>query len=214
MSVDVTKIVGPVLSAVAPVGQALGETWAVLIGDRVAAWRLRNAASLQRAVIDEAQRFGLTVDRSRVPERYAITWFEEATKQDEPEIQELFARLLTKAANGDADALDRRHLDMLTRFTPIDAQTFQWFYAFIDGYKTRASDEFALIKAVKIEIGESSTLSIEHLITLGALERRFDTVERERFDWHDQAPHYGAKAEIMPTEMGMSLARALRSSES
>ena len=55
----------------------------------------------------------MKVDRTQIPERYAITWFEEATKQDEPEIQQLFARLLARAAAGDEDAADRRQLEIL-----------------------------------------------------------------------------------------------------
>lgn len=40
----------------------------------------------------EVGKVGLNLDRSKIPERYAFAWFEEETKQDEPENQELFAR--------------------------------------------------------------------------------------------------------------------------
>lgn len=58
-----------------------------MIGDRATAWRVDNAAAIQKAVGAEAAALGVSVDQTRIPERYALVWFEEATKQDEPEIQ-------------------------------------------------------------------------------------------------------------------------------
>src|SRR5690348_12161487 len=100
MGIDVTQMIEPAKQLVEPISATLSETWAAVIGDRVAAWRLKNAAALQLKVNEEVGKLGLQLDRSKIPERYAFAWFEEATKQDEPEIQELFARLLAQAAAG------------------------------------------------------------------------------------------------------------------
>lgn len=46
---------------------------------------MTNAAAIQKAVDAEVKALGLRVDCAKIPERYALTWFEEATKQDEAE---------------------------------------------------------------------------------------------------------------------------------
>ena len=109
--------------------QALGDAWQAVIGDRIAHWRMRNAMALQIRANEEANRLGLKIDRARIPERYAIAWFEEATKQDEPELQTLFARLLARAASGDEDAKYRRHIEIMSRLTPVDAAIFDRVYS-------------------------------------------------------------------------------------
>lgn len=122
MTIDVTKMIEPVQTALAPAGGTLSEAWAAVIGDRIAAWRLKNAAALQVEVNRQCAELGLKLDRAKIPERYAVAWFEEATKQDEPEIRILFARLLAKAANGDPAAGDRRLIEIVGRLTPLDAR--------------------------------------------------------------------------------------------
>lgn len=84
---------------------------------------------LQQATNDEASRLGLALNTARIPERYAFAWFEEATKQDEPELQTLFARLLVRAAAGEAGADDRRLIGVLKEMTPADAAVFQRVYS-------------------------------------------------------------------------------------
>lgn len=127
MDLGIGEIVKSVASS-APMA-SLGDAWQTVIGDRVAHWRLINAMELQVRTIDEARRLGLKIDNSRIPERYAFAWFEEATKQDEPELQLLFARLLARASAGDVDASDRRFITILGALTPIDAAIFQRIYS-------------------------------------------------------------------------------------
>lgn len=113
-----------------PVGQTLSDTWSTAIGDRVGFWRAKNAMRYQLLLAEEAKRLGLKVNPTKIPDRYAFAWFEEATKHDEPEIQVLFARLLARAAD---DAVmadpDRRLIDVLSRLTPADALLFQRLYS-------------------------------------------------------------------------------------
>lgn len=204
---DVTKIVSATGKALAPVNATLGDAWSALIGDRVAAWRLKNAAALQAAVDAEIGAIGLKIDRSKVPERYALTWFEEATKQDEPELQALFARLLVRAAAGDHDASDRRHLEIVTRFTPMDARAFSWFFDHHKHGSHPSFEEYAAWKRIKEELGDRAWLSIEHLLALGVLERRFDAVKKEDYDGPDE---WTASSEITATERGLSLYAACK----
>jgi hypothetical protein len=207
MAVGITEIMAPVGKVLAPINTTLSDTWFAIVGDRVSAWRLRNAAALQAVVIAQAKTHGLKLDRSKVPERYALNWFEEATKQDEPKIQELFARLLVRASAGDHDALDRRHIDVISKFTPLDARTFEWFFARAKIGVQPEGDEYDLWQIVRTEVDSEAWLSVEHLMMLALIERRFDVVNKEEGFFQ---PTYSAKPQLMGTERGVSLFRACR----
>jgi hypothetical protein len=126
MPIDPTNIISGAKEVISsgPVAGSVSETWAAIIGDKIANWRLVNAAKLQLKVQREFKKLGLEPNTDKIPERYAITWFEEASKQDEDEIQDLFARLLARAASGDDDALDRRNIEIVSKLTPNDAALF------------------------------------------------------------------------------------------
>jgi hypothetical protein len=200
-----------------PLG-TLSDAWQAIIGDRVAAWRLKNAMALQAKASQEARRLGLSLNAARIPERYAFAWFEEATKQDEPEIQQLFARLLARAAAGDDDASDRRLLEILTRLTPMDATVMDWMFRnTADPADHPRWDEKAVWKSVRDLWGASSSLSVEHLITLGVFERSFALKPNSQHlqEWSAgdirNAVVQGREldVELLATETGMSLHRAL-----
>jgi hypothetical protein len=213
----------PLKKAPGPVKATLSEAWAAVIGDRVAAWRLKNAAALQASVLAEAKKVGLELDRSKISERYALAWFEEATKQDEPEIQELFARLLARAAAGDEDASDRRHLEILTRMTPMDAKALEWIVR-ESGFPPRypSMGELEAWKGLRDDLGEKASLSLEHLMTLGVFERQFslkhdgyisqwDTIEpgtRLNRLIKELEDNLALAHEVTATERGMSLIKA------
>lgn len=205
---DVTSIVTPASRPPTSGSTTLSDGWTALIGDRATAWRIGNAAAIQMAVGTEFSALGVSFDQARVPERYALVWFEEATKQDEPEIQQLFARLLVRAAAGDEDAADRRHLETLSRFTPKDAEVFEWYFAREAPNTTKYTPEHDVWKAVRAALGDDGWLSIEHLIALGMLERRFDTIMRET-DFRGKE-ELNTTTDLTPTESGMSLYRAVR----
>lgn len=173
MTIDVTKMIEPARAMLAP-GGTLSEAWAAVLGDRIAAWRLKNAAALQVQVNSEIAAMGVKLDRSKIPERYAITWFEEATKQDEPEIQLLFARLLARAVAGEAAASDRRLVEVVGRLTPMDAQVLAWLFEHSGPPpKHPQIAEWKAWRTAKEKFGEGAALSIEHLVVLGIFERQF-----------------------------------------
>lgn len=205
---DVTGIVAPSWLSPPKAGATLSESWTALIGDRATAWRVANAAAIQKAVGAEVASLHVGIDQARIPERYALVWFEEATKQDEPEIQQLFARLLVRAAAGDDDAADRRHLETLSRFTPKDAEVFEWYFAQEPPGSSKFTPEHDVWKSVRAELGDDAWLSIEHLMALGMLDRRFDTVARET-DFRGKE-ELSTTTDLTPTESGMSLYRAVR----
>lgn len=174
MPIDLTPIVKPLNDLAEPLTTSLSEAWSAVLGDRIAAWRLRNAAKLQVKVNDELDRMGLSLNNAKIPERYAFAWFDEATKQDEPEIQELFARLLAKAAAGDEDAADRRNLEVLSRMTPMDARVMAWLFD-----KHEIADhihgvgELLIMRTIVNEMDSGAVRSMEHLILIGIIERSY-----------------------------------------
>ncbi|RST31294.1 hypothetical protein HMF7854_10945 [Sphingomonas ginkgonis] len=152
-----------------------------MIGERVAAYRLKNAAALQMKVHEEVGKLGLRLDRSSIPERYALSWFEEATKHAEPEIQVLFARLLAKAATGDQDALDRRHLELLSQFIPIEARLLQRLPDL--GLKLLADPAplpDGMYRAIIAEEGlEQASMAFEHLTAPQVFESTYTLLNGE-----------------------------------
>lgn len=109
------------------VGNTLADVWQAIIGDRIASWRIANASKINDILVRRLAKNGARLDASKIPERYAFAWFEEASKQDEPEIQELFAKLLENAASGNDDALQRRNVELIGKFTPEDAAFLNLF---------------------------------------------------------------------------------------
>jgi len=172
MPVSITEIVSASTKMPGPVAATLSDAWAAVIGDRVAAWRLKNAAATQIKVVEEIKKSGLALVPSKIPERYAFAWFEEASKQDEPEIQELFARLLANASRGDENALDRRHLDILSKLTPDDALVMKMYF----DNPIDSEDEFYRI--INDKLPDRGWISFERLLNLGLIER-FISVNRK-----------------------------------
>lgn len=223
-----------------PVGETLSDVWKGIIGDRISHWRLRNAMALQKATNDEARRLGLTLRPEGIPERYAFAWFEEATKQDEPEIQVLFARLLARAAAGEGEADDRRLIDLLKQMTPADAAVFQRVYsdkpfpdtgAYSDTGPIGTRGGFAREKWPRdwmtalvehFHPGEAEA-AIESLIRIGCLgstlvaegERNRPPLPRpeylDRVDWRKLIQGFSAlRGYVTATELGRMLAAAVR----
>ena len=185
--VEISTIVQTSLATVTGVGLTLTDTWQVVIGDRIAAYRLKNAVALQSKVEAELKKSGLKLNAAKVPDRYAFAWFEEATKQDEDEIQDIFAKLLARAAAENEDALDRRLLDIVSRFTPDDAKVFKSIYdglnwKYINRVKRNYIETLSWyrVQSLAKEYGaKSADRPIEHLIALGLLSQSFDLNSRE-----------------------------------
>ncbi len=180
------KAIDLVRDMMAPVGGTLSDTWSGLVGDRVAYWRARNALRYRPLLAQEAARLGLKLNPARIPDKFAFAWFEEASKQDEEDIQKLFAQLLARAADDASDVKpDRRLIDVLGRLSPEDAIVFQRVYSdqpfpncgsysdtrSIADHRERSWPEDWLIGLLKHEISGFSITSLENLAIQGALAR-------------------------------------------
>lgn len=218
---DLKDFIQPAQEVLAPVAGTLGDTWQALIGDRVAAWRLENAISTYKHLREEVKKEGLRLNASKIPERYAFAWFEEATKQDEPEIQILFARLLARASAGDEHASDRRHLAVLNQMTPSDAQIFKrLFDPFFGPPSEYTAPRFAAMATwesqsisgqLVVELGTRAMLDLEHLKNLGILVEKV-VLERAQHSrsLNGDPPATAVRYLLQATQMGLSLYLAVR----
>jgi hypothetical protein len=206
------------------VGKSLADVWQGIVGDRVAAWRINNAADISKKLDAKLAAKNMKIERDKISDRYAFTWFEEASKQDEPEIQELFAQLLLNASQGDSDALDRRHLSTLSQFTPIDALVFDRLFYPKNGELRIAGivpslprwSHQSMVSLLARELGDQAPNSLEHLINLGVLARGFKLetgVNTRMLGSGGPAVNLTVNNEIIATGLGWSLHLALKNTD-
>lgn len=174
-----------VTDAAKPVGSAVGGTladvWQGLIGDRVTAWRIRNAAGVNEKLGIELAKTGHTLNLDKIPEGVAFAWFQKATETDEPEIQELFAKLLANAASGNAEALKKRNIDLISRLTPSEAKMIK---VIDERYKQTGGRwatgrgwnalEVSFLEATNPRSTRAGEEPIDSLVALGILRRDND----------------------------------------
>lgn len=149
-------------------GGVLSDVWHGLIGDKVANWRLLRAADASEALGKELDRRGTSVNIDKIPERFAYSWFDKVTQEDEPEILELFAKLLANASEGNEDALDRKNIELVSQMSPKDAELF--------GKLSEASRELSKSGASRTTLPRRSTIASEeikwdYVSLVGALEQ-------------------------------------------
>lgn len=189
MPLLIGEIIKPIAAALA-VPATLSDAWHAVIGDRITVYRLNNMMKLQPKIFENARKYGLSLNTAKIPDRYAFSWFEEATKQDEEEIQELFARLLAQAAAGNEDAADRRHIEVIGRLTPDDAVALDYVFKRLAADREKAHEEtklfpggphhhigtvefdmYELFKAIQDRLKRDAVLAIDHLVVVGILSR-------------------------------------------
>jgi hypothetical protein len=202
----------------------LADAWQAVLGDKIAVYRLVNAAKLQHKTHAELAKLGLQLNKANVPDRYAFTWFDEATKHDE-DIQDIFAKLLAQAASGNPDALDRRHLEVVSKLTPNDAKAFdqlysglKWhFYPEIRPLLARWETRF-LTGMIDHIVASERDKTVEYLVNVGLLSRQWEIDQRHIGAVMRLSFASGRKPDISnvnlknltsPTVMGLSLFLAL-----
>jgi hypothetical protein len=217
------------------IGYTLADIWQGIIGDKVAAWRLKNVAAVNERLIAKVATTGQRIDNSRISERYAFSWFEEASKQDESEIQELFATLLSNAAAGNKDALQRRNVRLVSNMSPKEAELFSNIINHIQKQPTLFGEQFFYFERYEsfffnkddIEESQSIQLSLESLQSNGILFRQLHINSKDLNDHLEMigsyigtvGPEEGMRGigedlvnpeyTLSLTQTGISLARAL-----
>jgi hypothetical protein len=163
---------------------SLADVYGVVLGDRIANWRLANVMKAHPKVQAEATRRGLKLRPEKIPNRFAYSWFEEVSKQDDDDLQTLFARLLAKVAGGSTPA-DERLIQLLSKMAPSDAKLFELFY---NPANTDKMDIFSMRRRQGVwapiqrrsleihaehELGSDISLEINSLLNIGAIAQTF-----------------------------------------
>ena len=173
----------PIVQSLAPkeltsaVGATLADVWQALVGDKIAAFRLKNAASISEKLRIKLDAKGSRVDWSRVPDRFAVAWFEHATKEDDPSLQELFATLLENAVEGNKDAVERRNVDLVSRLSTSDAHLLRAIYEEYGDRVVKGADSYVWLDDSETFVIKTQrtgfaieTLSYENIENLGIVQ--------------------------------------------
>ncbi len=211
---------------------SMADIYGVVLGDRIANWRLSNVIRAHAKVQAEADKAGLKMLATKIPERFAYSWFEEVSKQDDDDLQTLFAKLLSRAADGQIEA-DERLVRMLSLMTPPDALVFQVFFERPPTQLRTATHEIYLDETRGIGLGRfkhtverlwpfQAAKSLEALENIGCLRRSTQlgksgfaytpriTVDSTRgLDWDKIVKDRTEQRELLfGTQLGLLLAKA------
>lgn len=168
------------------VGTTLADGWGALIGDRVSTYRLRNAAKLNEKLRAHLEQMDKKPVWDRVPDRFAVSWFDAATQEDDEDIQDLFAKLLANAATGGGDASVRRNIDLVAALSSTSAKFLQRVYEeyWRSSEKLKPEkfhlDDFASFERLTSIEGEFDRQSFEDL-------ERLNIIELERVSYIDSS---------------------------
>lgn len=229
----------PIVRAAVPdelggaIGNSLADVWQALVGDRISSFRMKNAAKLSARLQKRLKEEGSSINWSRIPERYAVSWFEHATDEDEPSIQELFAKLLENAADGSSDARERRNIELVARLSASDAALLLLIYEEYankyDGHETGMvwlTDWPNFISLSQRSNPSIQSISYENLQNLGIIEvETVSSLSQSKLDrwfkgklgqdgggFYTEYPVEDAvetSDEVLLTETGVSLLRGL-----
>ena len=104
----------------------------------------------------------------KIPEKYLLPFITEASKESDPEIQELWAQLIANATDPNKEInIQKVHMSILSQLEPLDAKLLEWF-----GTQKNPS---LLIKMETIISsfgvpGEGLEIPLENLMRLGCLD--------------------------------------------
>lgn len=209
------------------ISYTLSDVWNAIVGDSVSAWRMRRVIPIQKAVEKQASENGVKIAFDKLPEHYALRWFEASTQSEESdEITEIFARLLVESCGGNKDALRTILLEKVASFSAADAIIFG---AFIRNL-IRKFDEEAPDMGITIVPGVAEGTgpqidSVQMLVSLDALASlgllKIGSVQVLAFDTGGSFPYMavvyslggpanvGFRRDISLTWLGLALANAI-----
>lgn len=101
-----------------------------VIGDRVKEWRTRNLMEMAAKTAKKMEELGVSLDKTRglpMLEYYSI--FEEASKQDDPSVQDLWAGLLASRMSPEhAGNFDRQTAQILSAMNGVEARVLHFVH--------------------------------------------------------------------------------------
>lgn len=160
------------------VGATLANVWQGLVGDKIAAWRLKNAAAVSDKLGQELAKSGQSINLDKIPPGFAFSWFDKASQADEPELQDLFAKLLANAASGNTDAINKRNVDLVSSMLPNDAKALRVLGDWYKKVRQKAGDRAMQFYGIPIDRSYHTWLekegledksAVDNLISLGVV---------------------------------------------
>jgi Abortive infection alpha len=123
-----------------------------LIGDRVRQWRNRNLINSLAKTADILKEKGIPLDKAKVlPMGEAYAMFENASKQDEPAVSDLWAGLLANAMDPDSDTtIEPALVETLKSFSGCEAALMEFLWKRQDLFEeySRSKPPFPNVQSV------------------------------------------------------------------
>jgi hypothetical protein len=104
-----------------PISKEVGEYF----GEIAVAWRLKKRA-LRIASLGQALISASVVSKRPIPLKILLPLLNDASLEDDQELQDCWASLLASAADGDAVEITRAYVEILRELTSRDARLLQW----------------------------------------------------------------------------------------
>ena len=150
--------------------ESVNDVWGLILGDRLSYYRCANAMKLSKKLHEEAERLGGRINPDRVPDQFAYEWGEAATRKSDDTIQEMFARLLAKAAT-EGGSTDERLIYALNDISVEDAVLFKALYGNL-GFRSMRG-EFGLdssgLHALTRDLESHTELALDNLVRVNLI---------------------------------------------
>lgn len=155
-----------------------------LIGDRIREWRTRNLVSSLSRTADFLRAKGIPLDKTRaLPMGEAYAMFEEASKQDDPTVQEMWSALLANAMDAGNDVrIEPAFVSTLRVIGGLEARVLRFDRDFqrerVQAFKSLPRSLTVQFKASKEDLELTKRIEQESR----AKQHEFNSEMKRRFD--------------------------------
>ncbi len=119
----VAKAIGVPLDAIYDV---TGDIWGGLVGQKLKAWRLKNTVNVFEQTAAKLNERGIDLEKLRtLSNAEMLALFDGSSKEDDRNIQDLWASLLANSLAPNGEAFDRKFVSVLTNMASGEARTFK-----------------------------------------------------------------------------------------
>ncbi len=132
-------------------GEPIAEAIGLLVTDKIKARRaaaaIYDAANLEALAREVRQSLdGRDVNLRHIPASISIPLLEEATREYEPKLRQLWARLLATAIDDSADPVERKFISILSDLSAADADAVRLLWAEFEVQKARGAIRDTLVR--------------------------------------------------------------------
>jgi hypothetical protein len=191
--------------------ESVNDVWGIILGDKLSYYRQRNALKLSKKLHEEVTKLGGKMLPDRVPDQFAYEWTEAATRKSDETVQQIFARLLAKAAT-EGGSTDERLIYALNEISAEDALLFKCLYgdfafrAMRRGRGFEISHVHLFTKGLEI----NNELALDNLVRISLVRELTGIVNRgARYQSLDDPLRptyiYGTQRLIRPSALGLLL---------